>query len=72
MEEPVSIPVACPSGRELRRLQRERILTTLKGVCLQIGRLHHSKEGRLACREVVRMLDEALAREAGASEPRRR
>ena len=69
MEEPASIPAACPRGQELRSLQRVRIVTTLKGVCLQIGRLHHSEESRLACREVARMLDEILARETGSSGP---
>ncbi|MFA6289670.1 MAG: hypothetical protein WC661_19995 [Opitutaceae bacterium] len=72
MQEPASIPAACVRGKETRRLRRERVLTTLKGICLQIGRLQHSKEDRLACREVARMLDEALERDAGSPAARRR
>ncbi len=72
MQESPSIPAACVRGKETRRLRRERVLATLKGICLQIGRLQHSEEDRLACREVTRILDEALAREAGSPAVRRR
>jgi len=72
MQEPVSISVATQRGKTSRRLHRKRILITLKGVCQQIGSLQGSEDARLACVEVGRMLDEALAREAGSSAARRR
>lgn len=72
MEERRSIPVSHFRGRESRRLQRVHILTELKGICLKIGHMQSSAEGRLACREVARLLDAVLARETRPQPGRRR
>ena len=66
MEEPASLLDSCLRGPEPCRAHRIRILTALKGICLQIARLQRSEEGRIACGEVARMLDDALARETAS------
>ena len=72
MEERRSIPVSRFRNQESRRLQRVRILTELRGICLKIGRMQSSAESRLACREVARLLDAVLARETLPQTGRRR
>jgi hypothetical protein len=53
-------------------LRRVIILTELKCICLKIGRMQSSAQGRLACREVARLLDATLAREIATRAERKR
>jgi len=71
MKKVKTLSAARSSGAEPRRAHRVRVLIALRAICVQIGRLQRSAEGRLACREVARMLELWLARDTPSRQRRK-
>lgn len=52
------------TARDRRGVLRRRIWDTLHGICLKLGKLQQTDDGRLACREVAEVISEARKRDS--------